>query len=180
MPVGDGRSGCPINMTMELLGDRWSLVVLRDLMFSDRTGFRDLLHHSLEGIASNVLSARLSKLVAAGLLSRHQNPDHRQKIDYRLTDAAIDLVPVIIELGAWGGRWLPTTPELAVRARMLAEGGDDLRHRFMDELRSIHVDQQPRPAGGVLDEFDRASERVAAGTDRERTDLAALTDQRDA
>lgn len=156
LPVEAGRSGCPINMTMELIGDRWSLVVLRDLMFSDRTGFRDLLHHSLEGIASNVLAARLSKLVAAGLLARHQNPDHRQKIDYRLTDAAIDLVPVISELGAWGTRWLPTTPELAIRARLLADGGDDLRRRFMNELRSIHVDGHPRPAGGVLDAFDRA------------------------
>ncbi len=159
----DGRSGCPINMTMELLGDRWSLVVLRDLMFSDRTGFRELLHGSLEGIASNVLSARLSKLVAAGLLSRHPNPAHRQRVDYRLTAAAIDLVPLIVELGAWGARWLPTTPALAVRARLLAEGGDDLRRRFMDELRCIHVDQQLRPTGGVLDELDLAYERVARG-----------------
>lgn len=166
LPVDDGRSGCPINMTMELLGDRWSLVVLRDLMFSDRTGFRDLLHHSLEGIASNVLSSRLSKLVAAGLLSRHPNPAHRQRIDYRLTDAAIDLVPVVIELGGWGARWLPTSPALAVRARMLADGGDDLRRRFMDELRSIHVDQRPRPEGGVLDELDNAYERVVAGAGR--------------
>ena len=166
LPIDDGRSGCPINMTMELLGDRWSLVVLRDLMFSDRTGFRDLLHHSLERIASNVLSSRLSKLVAAGLLSRQQHPGHRQKIDYRLTDAAIDLVPVVIELGAWGARWLPTTPELAVRARLLADGGEDMRQRFMDELRSIHVSRHPRPDGGVLDELERAYERVSAETDR--------------
>lgn len=156
-------------MTMELLGDRWSLVVLRDLMFSDRTGFRELLHHSLEGIASNVLSARLSKLVAAGLLSRHENPTHRQRIDYRLTEAAIELVPVIAELGAWGIRWLPTSPELAVRARLLADGGPELRQRFMDELRLIHVDRQPRPAGGVLDRLDRAYAHVVetgAGLDR--------------
>ncbi len=162
-------------MTMELLGDRWSLVVLRDLMFSGRTGFRDLMHNSLEGIASNVLSSRLSKLVAAGLLTRHQNPGHRQKVDYRLTDAAIDLVPVIIELGAWGARWLPTTPELAVRARLLADGGDDIRRRFMDELRTTHVDRQLRPAGGVLDELDRAFTAVAVETDRRRTDRSSPT-----
>lgn len=162
LPVDGGRSGCPINMTMELLGDRWSLVVLRDVMFSDRTGFRALLHHSIEGIASNILAARLAKLVAAGLLTRTQNPDHRQKVDYRLTDAAIDLVPVIIELGAWGAHWLPTAPELAVRARLLADGGEELRRRFMDELRLVHVDRLPRPASSVLDELDLAYGRAAA------------------
>ena len=62
LTVPDGRSGCPINMTMELLGDRWSLVVLRDVMFGGRTRFRELLGNSLEGIASNVLASRLAKL----------------------------------------------------------------------------------------------------------------------
>ena len=169
LPVDGGRSGCPINMTMELLGDRWSLIVLRDLMFSDRTGFRDLLHHSLEGIASNVLAARLSKLVAAGLLTRHPNPDHRQRIDYRLTEAAISLVPIIVELGAWGAAWLPTTPELAVRAHLLAEGGDDIRERFMDELRTIHLEQRPRPVDGVLDELDAAFASVTGDSGGEAT-----------
>ncbi|WP_108665104.1 winged helix-turn-helix transcriptional regulator [Euzebya rosea] len=160
LPVPAGRSGCPINMTMELLGDRWSLVVLRDLMFSSRTGFRELLNHSLEGIASNVLSARLSKLVAAGLLTRHQNPDHRQRIDYRLSEAAIDLVPVIVELGAWGVRWLPTTPALSIRAQVLADGGEDMRRQFVEELRTIHLEQRPRPVGGVLDRLDHEYQRV--------------------
>lgn len=169
LPVTVGRSGCPINMTMELLGDRWSLVVLRDLMFSDRTGFRDLLHHSLEGIASNVLADRLSKLVTAGLLTRHPNPDHRQRIDYRLTEAAIALVPIIVELGAWGATWLPTTPELAVRARLLAEAGDDIRGRFMDELRIIHLEQRLRPDGSVLDELDDAFAALAGVTSSEAT-----------
>ena len=60
--VADGRSGCPINMTMELLGDRWSFIVLRDIMFGGWTRFRELLDNSLEGIASNVLASRLAKL----------------------------------------------------------------------------------------------------------------------
>lgn len=159
--MAPGRSGCPINMTMELLGDRWSLVVLRDLMFSGRSRFRDLLQHSLEGIASNVLADRLGKLTAAGLLSRRANPEHLQGIDYRLTEAAIELVPLIIEAGAWGARWLPTTPELTIRALLLAEGGPDLRDRFMAELRSIHLDGLPRPADGVLAELDAAYRRLA-------------------
>ncbi len=160
--VPNGRSGCPINMTMELIGDRWSLVILRDVMFGGRTRFRELLGGSLEGIASNVLASRLAKLTEAGLLSRHPVPGHRQKIDYFLTDAAIELVPLIIELGAWGARWLPTTPELTVRAQLLADGGPTMAERFMDELRSIHLDRQPPLEDGVLAALETAYQRVAA------------------
>lgn len=164
LDVPEGRSGCPINMTMELLGDRWSLIVLRDIMFGGRTRFRELLNNSLEGIASNVLASRLARLTGAGLLARTPQPGHGQKVDYFLTDAAIELVPLIIELGDWGSRWLPTTPELAVRARLLADGGPDVRDRFMDELRTIHIDRQPRPDNGVLAELDAAYQRETANT----------------
>lgn len=143
-------------MTMELLGDRWSFIVLRDVMFGGWTRFRELLNNSLEGIASNVLASRLAKLTGAGLLTREPQPGHRQKVDYFLTEAAIELVPLIIELGDWGSRWLPTTPELAVRARLLADGGPHMRHRFMDELRTIHLDRAPRPDDGALAELDAA------------------------
>lgn len=143
-------------MTLELLGDRWSVIVLRDVMFGGRTRFRELLANSLEGIASNILASRLAKLTDAGLLSREPEPGPGQRVDYFLTDAAIELVPLIIELGDWGSRWLPTTPELAVRARVLADGGTGLRDRFMDELRVIHVERGPRPVDGVLDDLDAA------------------------
>lgn len=160
--VSAGRSGCPINLTMELLGDRWSFVVVRDIMFGGHTRFREMLNNSLEGIASNVLASRLAKLTDAGLLTRHAVAGHRQKIDYFLSEAAIELVPLIIELGDWGSRWLPTTPELAVRARLLADGGPEIRARFMDELRAIHLDHQPPPDDGVLAELDAAYRRLAA------------------
>lgn len=161
LPVPPGKSGCPINMTMELLGDRWSLIVLRDIMFSGNTHFRELLGASMEGIASNMLAARLTKLVDAGLLTRDDDPTHRQKVEYHLTEAAIELVPVITELGAWGARRLPTTPELAVRAQLLADGGPELRGRFMDELRDIHLRRRPAPDHGVLAELTAAYLRVA-------------------
>jgi DNA-binding HxlR family transcriptional regulator len=162
LPVPEGRSGCPINLTVELLGDRWSLVVLRDVMFGGHRHFRALLTHSMEGIASNILAARLAKLVDAGLLVRHDVPGHRQRIEYRLTEAAIELVPVMTQLGAWGSRWLPTSPELSVRARLLADGGPEMGERFMAELRAAHLDGRPPPADGVLAELTRAYERAAA------------------
>lgn len=148
-------------MTMELLGDRWSLVVVRDVMFGGRTRFRELLGGSLEGIASNVLASRLAKLTDAGLLSRHSVAGHQQKIDYFLTEAAIELVPLIVELGAWGARWLPTTPELTIRAQLLADGGPEMAEQFMNELRAIHLDGQLPTDDGVLAELDAAYQRVA-------------------
>ena len=157
LTVAPVRSGCPINITSELLGDRWSLVVLRDVMFGGHTRFRELLRHSLEGIASNVLASRLKKLADAGLLDRRPNPEHRQGVDYFLTEAAIELVPLMVELGSWGSRWLPAAPELARRARFLADGGDQLQRRLMDELRSVHLDHESRPVDGILEALDAFS-----------------------
>ena len=133
------RSGCPINLTVETLGDRWSLVVIRDIMFGNRRHFRELLKHSLEGIAPNILSDRLRRLTELGLLSRIDDPSHRQKGIYSLTGKAIDLVPLIVQLGAWGRKYLPTTPELAIRAQVLEEGGPRLWEDFMAELRHLHL-----------------------------------------
>lgn len=156
LPVPAGKSGCPINMTIELLGDRWSLIVLRDIMFSGNTHFRELLGGSIEGIASNILAGRLAKLVDAGLLTRDDDPSHRQKVMYHLTEAAIQLVPVMAQLGAWGARWLDTAPELTIRAELLAAGGLLLWERFMVELRATHLDGAPAPADGVLAELTAA------------------------
>lgn len=136
----DPRSGCPINLAVEAFGDRWSLLVVRDVMFGDRRYFRQLFAGSEEGIASNILADRLKRLVDAGLLTRAEaRPGQRAK--YSLTEAAIDLVPVIAELGAWGVRHRTTTPRLRVRAELLADGGPELWAEFMDELRELHLDQ---------------------------------------
>src|SRR5437762_14243636 len=77
--MDEHRSGCPINLTLEVLGDRWSLIVIRDIMFGNRRHFRQLMTLSDEGIASNVLADRLKRLLGTGLLSKSDNPAHRQE-----------------------------------------------------------------------------------------------------
>jgi DNA-binding HxlR family transcriptional regulator len=104
------RSGCPINLTLELLGDRWSLIVIRDMMFGNRRHFRELLSQSEEGIASNILSARLKRLLDLGMITKADDPTHKQKAIYSLTEKAIELVPVFAMLGAWGRRHLARQP----------------------------------------------------------------------
>jgi DNA-binding HxlR family transcriptional regulator len=133
------RSGCPINLTLEMLGDRWSLLVIRDLMFGNRRRYRELLQQSEEKIASNILADRLKRLLGAGLLSRAADPTHKQSGIYSLTEPAIRLVPLIVQLGAWGRRHTVASPELSIRAQLLEEGGPPLWEAFMDELRHLHL-----------------------------------------
>jgi DNA-binding HxlR family transcriptional regulator len=154
------RSGCPINLAVEAFGDRWTLLVLRDIMFGTRLHFREILAGSEEGIASNILADRLKRLVEAGLLTR-DDAGRGQRAAYRLTEAAIELVPVFAELGAWGVKHRTTTPRLRIRAELLAAGGRPLWEEFMDELRSIHLGEPPRdPSDPSV--LQRLGEAVAA------------------
>ncbi|HUB40374.1 MAG TPA: helix-turn-helix domain-containing protein [Streptosporangiaceae bacterium] len=137
------RSGCPINAAVESFGDRWSLLVLRDIMFGNRRHFRELQAGSQEGIASNILADRLKRLVQAGLLTR-DNAGRGQRAAYSLTEQAIQLVPVFAELGAWGTRHRPTSRTLRIRAELLADGGPELWRAYMNELRETHLGI-PRP-----------------------------------
>jgi DNA-binding HxlR family transcriptional regulator len=140
------RSGCPINLSLEVLGDKWSLLIIRDMMFGDRRHFRALLTSSEEGIASNILADRLSRLTQLGMITSAPDPGHKQRIRLSLTEPAIQLVPVLAHLGAWGRRHLPVTRELAIRAELLERGGPSLWDEFMDELRELHLGIT-RPAG---------------------------------
>lgn len=153
------RSGCPINLTLEVLGDRWSLIVIRDVMFGNRRSYRDLLKNSEEGIASNILADRLKRLVAAGLLTRRDDPSHKQKAIYSLTEPAIQLVPLLAHMGAWGRRHTAVSAELSIRAAVLEQGGSELWAAFMDELRSTHLGADPTKRA-VLAELQAAYERV--------------------
>ena len=129
-----GRSGCPINLALEVLGDRWSLLILRDMIFAGKRTFNQLLD-SDEGIATNVLRDRLNSLVDRGLLTKSADPERKGRTRYALTERAITLVPVLVHLGHWGERWLPATPDLRRKNRRLFTGGPALWEKVMDELR---------------------------------------------
>ncbi|TIP87152.1 MAG: helix-turn-helix transcriptional regulator [Mesorhizobium sp.] len=135
----DHRSGCPINLSLEVFGDRWSLIILRDMIFGGKRHFRDLLNGSMERIASNILADRLKRLMELGMLTRADDPTHKQKAIYSLTEMAITLVPILAHLGAWGRVWLPVNEELSIRAELLEKGGPPMWEKFMDELRHEHL-----------------------------------------
>lgn len=132
------RSGCPLNAAVEVLGDRWTLIVLRDIMFGDRRHFRTLLRESEEGIASNILANRLRRLVDDGLLTR-DDPGPGRRGTYSLTEAAIELLPILNQLSYWGTRHRPSDPELRARSEAMYAGGPKAWRKFADELRQRHL-----------------------------------------
>lgn len=155
------RSGCPINLSLEVFGDKWSLLVLRDMIFGGKRHFRELMK-SEEGIASNILADRLKTLLELGMLTRRDDPTHKQKAIYSLTEAAIELVPVMAALGAWGRKWLPVSEELSIRAELLEKGGPQMWERFMEELRHEHLGAAAPQGSGVRAQLQAAYEEVMA------------------
>ena len=102
------RSDCPIANSLEILGDRWTLLIIRDLMFRGMREFGELMAAG-EGIATNILAERLERLRASGLINKYPHPKDRKKYQYRLTAAGIELAPVLIDLTLWGIRNAPGT-----------------------------------------------------------------------
>ena len=129
-----GRSGCPINLALEVIGDRWSLLILRDMIFAGRRTFNQLLDGD-ERIATNILRDRLKTLVERGLLTKSDDPERKGRTRYGLTDQAIELVPVLIHLGHWGERWLPADAALRKLNRRLFGGGPALWETMMKDLK---------------------------------------------
>jgi DNA-binding HxlR family transcriptional regulator len=158
------RSGCPINLTLEVLGDRWSLLIIRDIIFGNRRHFRELLAKSEERIASNILSDRLKTLLEQGVLTKADDPSHKQKAVYSLTEKGIELLPVLAQMAAWGRKYLPVTEELSIRAELLEQGGPKLWAEFMDELRELHLGVKRKKKSGpsVGEKLQAAYEAVVS------------------
>ena len=91
------RSGCPLNASVEMLGDRWSLLIIRDMMLRGFKTYKEFLQ-CYEGIATNILADRLRRLVGYGIISARQDPLDGRKTIYRLTRKGIDLAPVLTEM----------------------------------------------------------------------------------
>jgi len=109
------RSSCPINISLEIFGDRWSLLIIRDLMLRSYRTYKQFLS-SDEGIATNILAERLQRLEAAGIITTARDAEDRRKVVYRLTEKGIDLAPIIVELVLWSARHEETgAPPASIR-----------------------------------------------------------------
>jgi len=95
------RSPCSISCTLEIIGDKWTLLIVRDAMFNGHTSFTQF-RNSMEKIASNILTDRLEKLVSNGILTKKNNPTNQLKYDYELTEMGLELKPILLSIGKWG------------------------------------------------------------------------------
>ncbi|HEX3435319.1 MAG TPA: helix-turn-helix domain-containing protein [Pseudacidobacterium sp.] len=123
------RSGCPVNISLEVFGDRWSLLIVRDLMVRGFRQFKQFLEAG-EGIATNVLADRLKNLEAAGVIHIETEETDGRKLNYRLTEKGIDLAPVLLELLVWGARH----EQVGVPCGLIAKMAKD-REALLKEVR---------------------------------------------
>ena len=116
-PKSKPRSGCPVSISLERFGDRWSLLIIRDLMVRGFRTFKEF-EESGEGIATNILADRLQKLETAGIITAEVEETDGRRVNYRLTEKGIDLAPVLLELLIWGARHEETGASCAVIEKM--------------------------------------------------------------
>ena len=102
-PGSDRRSECPLNASVEMLGDRWSLLIIRDMMLRGFRSYKEFME-CYEGIATNILADRLRKLIANGVITAEPDPTDGRKLTYFLTAKGIDLAPVLTEMVLWASR----------------------------------------------------------------------------
>ena len=143
---------CPIRYVMGVFGDRWSLLIIRDMMFRGSTRFQDFLDAD-EGISTNILSDRLSRLEAQQIISRQRDPANGRQVLYRLTDKGRDLLPVMLAVIDWAEKYDPDTSvsnEFAERVRLDLNAVRDEMFDVMEK--SSSSPDAPRPidmiAGG--------------------------------
>ncbi|HWJ28874.1 MAG TPA: helix-turn-helix domain-containing protein [Flavisolibacter sp.] len=134
------RSDCPLNFWVELLGDKWSLLIIRDLIFFDKHYYGEFLS-SMEGISTNILADRLAMLEGEGFIWKDYDREHKQKIIYRLTEKGIDLLPVIMEIGLWSDKYALHIP--VDKKEMILKGVKKNRTRALQAMKkklySLHI-----------------------------------------
>ncbi len=144
MPRWKRRSGCPVSISLELLGDRWSLLIIRDLMVRGYRTFKDF-QQSGERIATNILADRLQRLEAGGIIVAEVETKDARKVNYRLTEKGIDLAPVLLELLIWAARHEQTAAPRAFIVNVRKN-----REQFLAEVRRRWQERDSTP---ILPQF---------------------------
>lgn len=129
------KSYCPINQALEVFGDKWTLLIIRDIMFDGKRYFREMLA-SDEKIASNILTDRLNKLEEFGILIKTKDVHHKQKNVYSLTEKGIDLMPVMIDIAHWSTKHREVSEKDRVHVNELVAGGQKLQDTLKTSLRA--------------------------------------------
>jgi DNA-binding HxlR family transcriptional regulator len=137
------QSGCPIAFTLDVIGDKWTLLIIRDMIFKGRRYFGEFLEAN-EKIATNILTDRLKKLEDSEIITKTQDPEHQKKYIYELTPKGVGLIPVILEVILWGTKNDPNTTTPKELFRRLNKD----KSKFTQEI--IEAVKNHKPALGCL------------------------------
>jgi DNA-binding HxlR family transcriptional regulator len=138
-PKQKRRSECPVSVSLEIVGDRWSLLIVRDLMVRGLRTFKEF-QQSGEGIATNILADRLRRLETGNIITRERVPVDRRRVSYRLTEKGIDLAPVLLELLVWGARHENTGASCSLIEKMTQN-----REPILAEVHRRWKERDPNP-----------------------------------
>jgi DNA-binding HxlR family transcriptional regulator len=128
------RSTCPISTALDIFGDKWSLLIIRDLVFNEKSTYGEFLN-SEEKIATNILADRLALLEAGGIISKHNHPEHKLKVLYKLTQKGLELTPVLIEIIAWSEKHHEVHPYAKQFAQQIRKDKEGVIKGVMEGLR---------------------------------------------
>ena len=135
------RSDCPQYLALDVFGDKWTFLIVRDMMIEGKKYFREFLQ-SKEKIASNILASRLQSMEQEGLIHRKSDPEHKQKIIYLLTEKGIDLFPILMENTRWSLKYKPVGDRDRAKAKAMLDKGYEGYAVFMDQLREAHLSSE--------------------------------------
>ncbi|WP_109435081.1 helix-turn-helix domain-containing protein [Aquimarina sp. AU119] len=136
----ESKSLCPVNQYLEIFGDKWTLLIIRDIMFDGKRYFNEI-RESDEKIASNILTDRLNKLEKSGVILKTRDIKHKQKNIYTLTKTGIDLMPIIIAMSEWSLNHRKVSDKDRIHVSNLIKGGKALQNKMsaalLEEFESI-------------------------------------------
>lgn len=113
----NNRSDCPLSGFLDVLGDKWSLLIIRDMMFGNKDTYGAFLKSS-EGIATNILTSRLLELSKNGFIEKIKNPDNKKVPIYKLTHKGRELQPILTEVYLWTEKYFPIPSDIKAQIRI--------------------------------------------------------------
>ena len=135
METSKKRSDCPLSCSLDVYGDKWSLLIIRDLMFGNKCTYNDFLK-SEEGIATNILASRLKGLEENGIIEKLAHPDSKAKKLYRLTLKGIDLLPILMEVYIWADKYFTMPADLKATIEEAKKDKDKFVKQFTKEMKN--------------------------------------------
>lgn len=128
------QSGCPVAFTLDTFGDKWSVLVVRDMILNGKKYYGEFLE-SPEHIASNILADRLKRLEEARVITKNPDPENQKKFVYELTQKGVDLLPLVLEAIAWGSKYVPKNSTPKELLRRLKKDRGAVAHGILKSLR---------------------------------------------